>query len=366
MSGPEKDEERPLVEHLIELRKRVGIALAGVVLITIVIFPLSFKLISILVGTVTDPSNLAIYDPLETILIQINFSLIAGFALGLPLILYEAYKFMEPGLFLNERRFFALLTPTSLFLFTLGASIGFFYVVPTLSDLVLTIGQGASVRPAISIQRAFNYVISIVAGLGFIFQLPLALLFAIRIELVKLETLKKRRLMVYILFFVVASIVNPDPTFITQTIVAAIFIVLYEFSLRIGYYVTPDTDAEIINFLDRFTALGPLFVALGALIGYLFVSKLGIWWVTAITLGSFIFYLTQRFSNLIIEEEKIGTIGFFTPILGPMIGLFLAEKYFTYLPQLLQKIQFGYTVLIPIIMAAITFGLEKINNKLLK
>lgn len=357
-SGPEQDEEKPILDHVIELRSRVLIVLAAVVGIALASFPLSTYVVDPMIASVTDPSNVMVYDPFHSFTIPMNISLMVGVAFSLPLILYEAYQFMAPGLFPDERRLFAIITPSSILLFILGASIAYFFVIPNISDVVLRLGESYSTTN-LYLKDVMGFIIKMIAAFGFLFQIPLVLLFAIRIDFVSPSFLQENRLYIFIGFFVISNMVSPDPTMLSQLIVTAVFIVLFEISYRIGFYVTPRTEADIGEFVNRFTKLGPFFSSIGVIIGILLAYRIPLWWITLSTLFGVGIYSSQRFSVSLIEEKRFGNIGLFAPLISPLLGSILLMQYYS------VNLDIYYLTAIFVLTAILTYFLEKINQLIL-
>ncbi|RZN62042.1 MAG: twin-arginine translocase subunit TatC [Methanonatronarchaeia archaeon] len=351
---PEDDEERPLMEHILELRDRMLVTLVAIIILSVIAFVFSFEAIRWVVNPVMDPSELVVYDPLETILIQFNFSFIFAVGAGLPIIIYEAFKFMEPGLFENEKRFFALITPASLLLFFMGVTVAYFLVVPVVADLVFYMGEGV-VEPAISIELAYNFVMSIIATFGFLFQLPIVLLLAIKTDLISPTFLRDKRIFIYIGFFVLASIFSPDPTLVSQAIVTVVFIILYEASLAVGWYITPRTERDIKTFLRKFERTGGLFGVGGALLAFYLAVNLGLPWWTLVPLVATVFYIGHRLSFRVILNNKALNIG----ILGPIIATIATETIIRTLETTNEAIPI---ILIVILILGITYGLESLQK----
>ena len=112
----------------------------------------------------------------------------------------------------------------------MGASIGYFLVLPIMFKYILFYsGDMATVQ--LSVQDPLAAVTTILAGFGIVFQLPLLVIFAIKMGLVKYETLKKQRILVYSGIMAFSLFLSPDPTFIAQIVVALLLAVLFEFSL---------------------------------------------------------------------------------------------------------------------------------------
>lgn|GEM_PF-1452931 len=352
---PSKDKKRPLMEHIDELRTRLLIIIVGIIVLIAISFPLSFELVEPIVSPVAPPDELYIYDPLETIKMQLLFSVLFAVAFGLPLIMHQTYEFMEPGLFENERRFFAILTPSSILLFLLGATIAYFFIVPPLAYIALFIGEGMAI-PEISIAMAFNFVVALMATFGFLFQLPIIILFAVRIELISPQFLIEKRIYIYLGFFIVATLLSPDPTFTSQTIVTVVFIILYEISSRLSWYLTPKTDSDITNFLERFKRLGPWFSGSGVALGFFISINIDFVWLPIVVAISFILYIAQRFSVLLIEWEKMLNLGMIGTFLFPLISYLLLEYYYL-------EYNLLFFVFVTAGTAILTYLLEKLHKR---
>ncbi|WGI17559.1 twin-arginine translocase subunit TatC [Methanonatronarchaeum sp. AMET-Sl] len=353
---PEGDEERPLMEHIIELRDRMVVILVGIIILSVIAFIFSFEIIGWFVEPVMDPSELVVYDPLETILIQFNFSFIFAIGVGLPLIIYEVFKFMEPGLFENEKRFFALIAPASILLFFMGVAVAYFFVVPVVANLVFYMGEGV-VEPAISIELAYNFVMSIVATFGFLFQLPIVMLLAIKVDLISPTFLRDKRIFIYIGFFVLASIVSPDPTLVSQMIVTFVFIILYEASLAVGWYITPRTEQDIKTFFRLFERTGGLFAGGGAILAFYTALQLGIPWWSVVPATATVFYIGHRLSFKVILKNKVINMGIIGPVTATIIGAVLLSSL-----EIKTDLTLAITTIVLII--ALTYILETINKRI--
>lgn len=230
-TGPEADTERPLAEHLVELRNRMLIAIAAVLVGAVAAAPFSQRGLQLVVARVASEGvGLAVYTPLEYVVVQIYFVLAAGLVLGVPVVVYEAYAFMAPGLYRWEKRFFLLAVPASLVLLLLGGTLAWHVVVPTLAPVLMSSGEVA--RAAISLEAVFFFVVGLMVVLGLVFQLPLIVALAVWSGATTPDTLLNSRLYAYGGFFFLASAVTLDPTMASQLILTAVFIALYEVSVR--------------------------------------------------------------------------------------------------------------------------------------
>ena len=234
---PPDDKEMSLSEHLRELRNRLVIVLGVTLVLMLVTFPFSGSLVDIVLAHVV-PSYVKIttYAPLELFKTRINVCFIVAVCIGFPLLVYEAFRFAAPGLYPAERRFLKVVFPFSLALFVAGAAIAYLVTLPLIFGIV--IGNGADVAtPNLSLGEPFGIVPNFMLGFGVVFQVPLVITLAVRMRLVKRETLARGRIGVYGLLFAFAMFISPDPTFFSQLIVLAILAALFEVGLFLSKFI---------------------------------------------------------------------------------------------------------------------------------
>ncbi|MGA9140115.1 MAG: twin-arginine translocase subunit TatC [Methanocella sp.] len=234
---PPDDKEMSLGEHLRELRNRLVIVIGVTLALMAIVFPFSGGLVDAVIAHVV-PSYVKItaYAPLELFKTRITVCFIVAVCVGFPLLVYEAFRFAAPGLYPAERRFLKVVFPFSLALFIAGASVAYLVTLPLFFGIV--IGNGASVAaPNLSLGETFGIVTNFMLGFGVVFQVPLVIMLAVRMKLVRRETLAKGRLGVYGLLFAFAMFISPDPTFFSQLIVLAILAALFEVGLFLSKFI---------------------------------------------------------------------------------------------------------------------------------
>ncbi len=155
---------------------------------------------------------------------------------GIPLLMYELLAFANPGLFPGERRFFLIVVPFSLILFIIGGLLAYFIVLPLLFKYLILFSGDVAVAQ-LSIRRTFSVVTTMLVGMGLVFQTPLLITLAVKMGLVKYKTLKENRLWIYLGLLAFATFISPDPTAISQLIVASMLVVLFEVSLLIARFL---------------------------------------------------------------------------------------------------------------------------------
>ncbi len=228
------DEEQPLVEHIEELRSRMIVVAVPIIVITLVVFAFSGELLKLLwKSTVSVP--MYIYSPLELITTQLTFSLVCALFIGIPLMVYEAFMFVGKGLYSNEKKFFIRIVPLSFILFFAGAALAFFIVAPLVFKNAMIFSMDVAV-PQNRTLKTFQSILTLVVGFGIIFQFPLLIMSAIKMGLVKSETLRGQRRIIYGALLALVLFVSSDLELLSGLIAAAVLVLLFEASLVVSKY----------------------------------------------------------------------------------------------------------------------------------
>ncbi len=231
VSGVPGDIEEPVMAHLYELRNRLGIVLVWLFLAMVLAYPFSEQGMLLIWREFISPEiTMAVYSPLEWVFARLRLCLVFALAVSIPQIFYQLYRFAGKGLYPQEKRFFLKVVPASFLLFILGTAVGYFLVLPVMFKYVIFY-SGDLASAQLSVHSTLSAVTTILAGFGIVFQAPLLVIFAVKMELVKYETFKKQRVLVYSAILALSLFLSPDPTFIAQFLVALLLVILFEFSL---------------------------------------------------------------------------------------------------------------------------------------
>ena len=228
-----EDEKLPFTAHLEELRKRLIICFSAVGIGFVISYIFSKSLFEILMQPLLaamPPEEKLIYTGLpEAFFTYLKVAFLAGILLAVPVIMYQLWIFIAPGLYEKEKR---LLTPivflSSLF-FLGGALFGYFVVFPFGFKFFMGFSSDY-VRPLPSMKEYLGFSAKLLFAFGIVFELPLFITFLARLGIVDTKFLKAKRKYAILLFFVFAAILTP-PDVITQVMMAGPLIVLYEVSI---------------------------------------------------------------------------------------------------------------------------------------
>lgn len=234
MNSVPGDEEIPLVEHVKELRSRMIAAAVPITLITAIAFLFSGELLQV-IWKQTVPSPMTIYSPMELVITKLTLSLMVALFIGIPLLVYEGFLFIGKGLYENEKMFFIRIVPFSFIMFLAGAALAYFAAVPLIFKYTILYSVDVA-NPQISVIKTIYTITTLLLGFGLVFQFPLLLVFAMKTGILKRESLKGKRKIIYGALIAFAFFVSPDPSAISELIVTAAFVILFEFSLVIARY----------------------------------------------------------------------------------------------------------------------------------
>ena len=213
--------------HLEELRHRLIKSIASVLLLSIVFYFFSERVIDYL----TAPVNVTYFtSPTEAFSIRIKLSLILGLMASIPLVLYQIWKFVVPGLTKKEVKYvFPVVFFSSLF-FLGGASFCYFLVLPLGIKFLLGF-QTERLLPLIKIGDYVSFVAWMVLAFGLVFQLPILTFFLGKIGLVSSLTLRKGRKYAFLGILILAAVLTPSPDVFSQLLLAVPLYGLYEVSI---------------------------------------------------------------------------------------------------------------------------------------
>jgi len=240
-----EEEKLPFTSHLDELRTRLIRVFIAVGVGFVIAFGFKEYLFDILVHplvNVMKEGETLIYTGLpEAFFTYLKVAFLTGLMVASPLILYQFWMFVAPGLYKNERRMMVPIVILSTFFFVGGALFGYFVVFPWGFKFFLGFAT-ETIRPLPSMKEYFGFSAKLLLAFGLVFELPLVLTFMAKLGIVSVEFLKKNRKYALLLFFAGAAILTP-PDVVTQVLMALPLMVLYEVSI-IGAKIFGKKKAE--------------------------------------------------------------------------------------------------------------------------
>lgn len=234
IDGPSSDEEMPLAAHIEEMIRRLAIVFGVGGLVTLLAYPASEFLIEFLWQSYVpqpDVNRPYIYGPLEFVLTKLKVAGISGTIVGLPVFVYESYRFMKPGLYPTERRYYLASVPTSLILAFVGVAFSHFVILPLTVLYFTTYTENAAVV-AFGLRETFSLIVLLMGYMAIVFQIPLFVMLAIMMGLVTRQWMEDKRILFWGGFGGLAfTFVTVDPTGMAPIIIAVTMIFLFEGTL---------------------------------------------------------------------------------------------------------------------------------------
>ncbi len=221
------DKELTLWEHLEELRTRLIRVTIAVVVTGIVGYIFSDQIIYLLSKPV---GKLYFFSPPEAFIIRLKILLFSGLFFSAPYMLYELYKFVEPGLLPHEKKYSVPLIVSGTVLFYVGIAFGLFVALPLGVKVLVEFG-GKYMQGLFNAKSYFNFALLLLFSFGILFEFPVVIVFLSEIGVIDPYKLSKQRKYVIVGIFVVAAIITPSVDMVTQSILAIPLIILFEMAI---------------------------------------------------------------------------------------------------------------------------------------
>lgn len=238
-------------DHLVELRKRLINSLMAIGAGMVVGFFLSERLVGFIVRPMTTALHNAglgdklIYtSPAGYLNLLITFGVYSGIVMAMPLVLYQIWLFVAPGLYKHERRAVTWFILSGTFLFLVGIAFGYFIMLPYI--LRFLVSFKGPVEPLISINEYFDLILIVLLGLGLIFETPILIFFLALFNIVTPKFLLKNFRYAMLIITVVAAIVTPTPDATTMLVFMAPMILLYFVGVFVSYMVVRKKRADAL------------------------------------------------------------------------------------------------------------------------
>ncbi len=234
-----------LVEHLTELRRRLVICVLAVAIGMIVGFVIYPWVLDILLRPYEQISNadnsvaggkLVQIDPLEGFSIRMKTSAYTGIGLAMPVILWQIWKFVTPGLYDHEKRYAVPFVASALTLFVMGAGLAY-YTLPRALEFLVDIG-GDDLVTAFAPGKYFQLITYMMLAFGIGFEFPIVLVFLQMAGILQTDTLRRGRRFAIVGILVLVAVITPSGDPISMLMLSVPMVVFYEVAILIGSVIT--------------------------------------------------------------------------------------------------------------------------------
>ena len=243
--------EQPFVQHLMELRDRLVKATLAIAIAAVALGiypgpgPLYDILAAPLVAHLPAGATLIATSVISPFLVPLKILLMAAFLIALPVVLYQAWAFVAPGLYSHEKKLVLPLVVSSTLLFLVGVAFCYYFVFGQVFQFIQSFAP-KSITAAPDIEAYLSFVLTMFLAFGLAFEVPIVVVVLARMGVVSIEKLKAFRSYFVVLAFIIAAIVTP-PDVVSQLALAIPMCLLYEIGiwaarLFIKHTQAPSTD----------------------------------------------------------------------------------------------------------------------------
>jgi len=229
------------IAHLIELRKRLLNSLKALLLAFVCLVPFAGKLYTLLakplLASLPASGKMIATNVTTPFFVPIKVALMAAFMIALPYILYQAWRFVAPGLYVHEKRLMAPLIVASTVLFLCGMAVAYFLVFPfVFGYMVASTPEGVTMMT--DIENYLSFALTMFIAFGMTFQVPVVIVVLVRLGVVTTEKLRQIRRYVIVGATVAGAIFMP-PDAMSQILFAVTLWLLYEAGILVARWVRP-------------------------------------------------------------------------------------------------------------------------------
>jgi sec-independent protein translocase protein TatC len=235
VSDPQKNQdegtEETFISHLVELRDRIiraGLAVIVVFVGLVYWAPDIFRLLARpLMQNLPKDGKMIVTDVTGSFFVPMKVTMLVAFVIALPIVLYQIWAFVAPGLYQHEKKLVGPLVGSSYTLFLCGMAFAYFVVFPTIFRVMAHYNAPLGAEMTTDIDNYLSFVLTMFIAFGVTFEVPIVVVLLVRMNVVTLKKLKEIRPYVIVGAFVISAVVTPPDVF-SQLILAIPLIVLYE------------------------------------------------------------------------------------------------------------------------------------------
>jgi sec-independent protein translocase protein TatC len=249
---PENEVRLTFLEHLRDLRKRLGRALLGVAVGTAIVGGFVEKIFHALMQPVLDslPEKqraLHYTSYVEPLMVYLKVAVYGGIFLAVPWVLWQLWLFVAPGLYRKEKRVVIPFLLSGTLLFYGGAAFCYFLIMPAAFPAMAAVANDASLAPVLTMSAQLSLVLAMLLGFGVVFEVPVVIVFLSMIGVVHWQTLARYRRIAVVVNLIAAALITPTGDPLNLALMALPMIAFYEVGILLARLLgkKPSGDAGI-------------------------------------------------------------------------------------------------------------------------
>jgi sec-independent protein translocase protein TatC len=249
-SSEESGIQESFLSHLFELRDRVVKSALAIIMVFVCLVywaPDIFHLFAQpLLQALPAGGKMIVTDVTGSFFVPMKVTMLVAFLIALPVVMYQLWAFIAPGLYLHERKLILPLVVSSYTLFIIGMAFAYFLVFPTVFKFMASYNAPLGAEMSTDIDNYLSFAMTTFLAFGITFEVPVVVVVLVRMGMVSLAKLKEIRPYVIVGAFVVSAVVTP-PDVLSQLLLAVPMTLLYELGLLVARLYVPKTteDAEV-------------------------------------------------------------------------------------------------------------------------
>ena len=241
-STEESGLQESFLSHLFELRDRIiksALAIIAVFVCLVYWAPDIFHLFSQpLLDSLPAGGKMIVTDVTGSFFVPMKVTMLVAFLIALPVVIYQLWAFIAPGLYQHERKLVVPLVVSSYSLFVFGMAFAYFLVFPTVFNFMASYNAPLGAEMSTDIDKYLSFAMNTFLAFGITFEVPVVVVVLVRMGIVPLAKLKEIRPYVIVGAFVISAVVTP-PDVLSQLLLAVPMTLLYELGLFIARFYTP-------------------------------------------------------------------------------------------------------------------------------
>jgi sec-independent protein translocase protein TatC len=239
--------EESFFSHLVELRDRIikaSIAVVVVFLGMVYWAPQIFHLLADpMLKVLPEGAHMIVTDVTGSFFVPIKVTFMAAFVIALPVVIYQIWAFVAPGLYQHEKKLALPIVISTYVLFLVGMSFAYFLVFPTVFSFMVKYNAPLGAEMSTDIDNYLSFAMTTFLAFGFTFEVPVVVVVLVRFGIITLAKLKELRPYIVVGAFVVAAVVTP-PDIMSQLLLAVPLCLLFELGLLLARFYQPKTEEK--------------------------------------------------------------------------------------------------------------------------
>jgi sec-independent protein translocase protein TatC len=234
------------MSHLFELRDRVVKSAIAVIIVFVSLVYWAPDIFHLFAKPMLDSlpagGKMIVTDVTGSFFVPMKVTMLVAFLIALPIVLYQVWAFIAPGLYIHERKLVLPLVVSSYSLFLIGMSFAYFLVFPTVFQFMASYNAPLGAEMSTDIDKYLSFAMSTFLAFGITFEVPVVVVVLVKMGIVSLQKLKEIRPYVIVGAFVVAAVLTP-PDVLSQFMLAIPLMLLYELGIWMSGFITAHSKA---------------------------------------------------------------------------------------------------------------------------